>query len=351
MKLLLTGACGFVGQTLARELLQRSSGLEIFGLDNLSRPGSEQNRGASQALGMKIHHGDLRCPSDLESLPPCDFVIDAAANPSVLAGVDGATQSRQLIEHNLLGTFHLLEYCKRHQAGIILLSTSRVYSIAALSAIAVEAKDHAFRPKTANVPGLTPDGITEEFSTQPPLSLYGTSKLASEQLAIEYGAAFQFPVWINRCGVLAGAGQFGKADQGIFSYWIHSYRARRPLRYLGFGGEGFQVRDCLHPKDLGPIIQRQLSGAKAPQISHFGGGNSHSMSLRQLTDWCEKRYGFHHPIEHRLEDRPFDLPWIVLDCRRAREAWDWSPRTPLEEILEEIATHAERFPEWLDLSG
>ena len=36
-------------------------------------------------------------------------------------------------------------------------------------------------------------------------------------LILEYGECFGFPVWINRCGVLAGAGQFGKADQGIFS--------------------------------------------------------------------------------------------------------------------------------------
>jgi CDP-paratose 2-epimerase len=43
-------------------------------------------------------------------------------------------------------------------------------------------------------------------------------------------------VHINRCGVLAGAGQFGKADQGIFSFWIHSYRARRPMKYIGFEG-------------------------------------------------------------------------------------------------------------------
>ena len=68
---------------------------------------------------------------------------------------------------------------------------------------------------------------------------------------MEYAAGFQVPVWINRCGVLAGAGQFGTAEQGIFSYWLHAHSARRPLRYLGFGGHGYQVRDALHPRDLG----------------------------------------------------------------------------------------------------
>ena len=69
-------------------------------------------------------------------------------------------------------------------------------------------------------------GISEDFPTTAPLSLYGASKLASETLILEYGECFDFPVWINRCGVLAGAGQFGKADQGIFSFWIHSFREK-----------------------------------------------------------------------------------------------------------------------------
>ena len=55
----------------------------------------------------------------------------------MLAGVDGRTSSRQLIEHNLNGTVNLLEYCKRHRAGFILLSTSRVYSITALAGLQV----------------------------------------------------------------------------------------------------------------------------------------------------------------------------------------------------------------------
>ena len=56
------------------------------------------------------------------------------ALPSVLAGSDGRTSSRQLIEHNLLSSVNLLELAKRCRAGFILLSTSRVYSIPELAA-------------------------------------------------------------------------------------------------------------------------------------------------------------------------------------------------------------------------
>jgi CDP-paratose 2-epimerase len=165
-------------------------------------------------LGVHLFHGDIRVSSDLDTLPATDWVIDAAAQPSVLAGRDGKTSTRQLLEHNLLGT----------------------------------------------------SGVGEGFSTEAPISLYGATKLASERLAQEYAAGFQMPLWINRCGVLAGAGQFGSAEQGIFSYWLHAHLARRPLKYLWFGGRGFQVRDALHPSDLARLVDFQFA--------HWGTGSA-----------------------------------------------------------------------------
>ncbi len=350
MKVLLTGACGFVGYTIAKELRRHSSALEIVGLDNLSRPGSELNRAALAHSGITFRHGDLRNASDIENVPACDFVIDAAANPSVLAGVGDLTNSRQVLEHNLGGTINLLEYCKRHRAGLVFLSTSRVYSVSALRSIPIETRGKRFHPAQFALSSLTTEGVTEEFSTEPPLSLYGSSKRASEQLALEYGSAFDFPVWINRCGVLAGAGQFGKADQGIFSFWIHGYKMRRPLRYIGFGGTGHQVRDCLHPRDLLPVILLQLEAKRGGGIWNFGGGAERSMSLAELSDWCAERFGSHR-VTSSDEERPFDLPWLVLDSSRAGQDWQWKPQTSLEQILEEIAVHAEEHPNWLDLTS
>ncbi|MGA3006317.1 MAG: NAD-dependent epimerase/dehydratase family protein [Opitutaceae bacterium] len=353
MRILLSGACGFVGSTLARVFA--GSGHQVFGFDNFIRPGSEANRLELKALGLKLFHADLRSASDFESLPACDFVIDAAANPSVLAGVDGRTSSRQLIEHNLAGTVNLLEYCKQHRAGFILLSTSRVYSIAPLAALPVVAEHNAFRPDpAATLPrGLTTNGLDETFSTGAPISLYGATKLASEALALEYGECFNFPVFINRCGVLAGAGQFGRADQGIFAFWINSWMHRRPLKYIGFGGHGHQVRDCLHPRDLSPLLEKQLAApslASADRVVNVSGGAASARSLRQLSDWCAQKFG-PHTVAFDSTPRPFDLPWIVLDSAKTARVWDWHPQTPVETILSEIADHAQAHPEWLDLSA
>ena len=355
MKILISGVCGFVGGTLARALLQSGRGHQVYGFDNFIRPGSETNRAGLKALGVKLFHGDLRAASDLETLPACDWVIDAAANPSVLAGVDGKTSSRQLIEHNLGGTVNLLEYCKQHRAGFILLSTSRVYSIAPLAALPVAAVDGAFRPVPgAALPaGLTAAGVDESFTTGAPISLYGSTKLASEVLALEYGETFGLPVFINRCGVLAGAGQFGRPDQGIFAYWLNSHLARRPLKYIGFGGHGHQVRDCLHPRDLLSVLEKQFAAPHVPaadRLANFSGGAASAMSLRQLTAWCDARFG-PLPVTADSTPRPFDIAWIVLDHAKATRLWNWRPQTTTTAILDEIATHARAHPGWLDISA
>ena len=353
MRILITGICGFVGSTLARELM--AAGHTVSGFDSFIRPGSETNRAPLENLGAKILTADLRTIAQMDALPAADFVVDAAANPSVLAGVDGRTSSRELVDHNLTGTINVLEYCKLHQAGFILLSTSRVYSIPPLATLPTVVRHEALTPDTTKpLPaGLSPAGLSEAFATTAPVSLYGATKLASEAMALEYGETFGFPVFVNRCGVLAGAGQFGRADQGIFAYWINAWLRKRPLKYLGFGGLGHQVRDCLHPRDLVPLLEKQFAAPKlaaADRLANFSGGAASAMSLRQLSDWCARRFG-PHEVVHDGTPRPFDIGWMVLDHAKATRLWDWKPVTAPESILSEIASHAEANPGWLELSA
>jgi CDP-paratose 2-epimerase len=354
MKLLITGICGFVGSSLAESLLERRAGISILGVDNLMRPGSELNRARLRKLGVTFMHGDIRSASDFESLPAVDWVIDAAANPSVLAGTQSGFSSRQLVEHNLASVVNVLEYCKAQRAGLVLLSTSRVYSIEALASLPLRAEGDAFHLNCeAGLPaGVSAKGIGVEFSTRAPISLYGSTKLAAEALALEYGAAFDFPVWINRCGVLAGAGQFGTPDQGIFSYWIHAHAGRRPLRFIGFDGTGKQTRDVFHPRDLTAVVDAQMNTSRpdGQRIYCAGGGPGNAISLAQLTAWCDQRFGPHAPAADP-NPRRYDIPWVIMDSGDAERDFGWRIETPMERVLEEIARHAERNPGWLELSA
>jgi CDP-paratose 2-epimerase len=352
MRILVSGACGFAGSHLVRYLLESCEGIEIVGFDNLARLGSETNRHALKQLGVQLVHGDLRMASDVESLPRADWVIDAAAQPSVLAGRDGKTSPRQLLEHNLSGTINLLEYCRASSAGFMLLSTSRVYSIPALVQLplVVDGSRYTLDPARPWPLGTTAAGVTETFSTDAPISLYGATKLASERLAQEYAAGFQVPVWINRCGVLAGAGQFGTAEQGIFSYWLHAHAARRRLKYLGFGGHGYQVRDALHPRDLARLVEMQLRDPGQCGMQNVSGGQENSMSLAQLTVWCNERFGAHDPVPDG-SDRPYDVPWLILDSTRTIHDFNWRPAIGITAILQEIAEHVAANPDWLERCG
>lgn len=354
MRILITGICGFAGSMIAEYLLEQAEGIRVTGIDNLMRPGAETNRVRLGRLGVQFLHGDLRMASDVADLPPADWVIDAAANPSVLAGLYGAGSSRRLYEHNLAALVNVLEFCKEHSAGLLLLSSSRVYSIAALSEIPLQVRGQAFSLDSSGpLPcGLTSCGIGPNFSTAHPVSLYGAAKLASEVMALEYGSAFGFPVWITRCGVLAGAGQFGTPDQGIFAYWINAHFRRRPLRYIGFNGKGYQARDAFHPRDLAALLIAQMGTNRADgqRIYTAGGGLLNTMSLAQLTTWCDERFGLHLPATDS-QHRPYDIPWIVMDSRDAARDFDWRAETSLPAIVEEIAVHAQNHPDWLDVSG
>jgi CDP-paratose 2-epimerase len=244
----------------------------------------------------------------------------------------------------------------------ILLSTSRVYSMEVLRRVRVSMLSaelpggrrlERFELAGPLPRGLTLDGIGEDLSTEPPLSLYGCSKRSSELVALEYGRQYEFPVWINRCGVMAGAGQFGHPGQGIVAYWIHAHREGRSLQYVGFDGMGRQVRDVVHPRDLMPLLDAQMLERRIehglPRVLNIGGGREHSFSLAELTRWCRERFpDTRSPYPDAISvNRANDLPWVVLDCGMAQRVWDWRPRTPMERIFEEVADFAEAHPQWL----
>lgn len=354
MKVLITGICGFVGSTLAEALLARSEGVTICGIDNLMRPGSEMNRARLRELGVEFVHGDIRAWSDMAAMPRADWVIDAAANPSVLAGVGGGGSSRQLFEHNLAALGNVLEYCKMNSAGLLLLSSSRVYSIPALAGLPLLVRDGAFHlNEDVTLPaGVSAEGIGSGFPTQAPISLYGATKLASETMALEYGSAFDFPVWVTRCGVLAGPGQFGTPDQGIFAFWLNAHLRRRAMRYIGFAGLGHQVRDAFHPRDLATLLLKQMRTGRdgGQRLYTAGGGPGNALSLKQLNNWCDSRFGPHEPAA-AVTPRHYDIPWVIMDNRDVRHDFGWAPATAITDLLKEIAQHAESHPDWLQRSG
>lgn len=344
MNIVVTGSAGFFGNFVTNYLMDR--GHYVIGLDNLSRKGSGLNAKTQQSDSRMIFK---RCDiSDQHQLDyhlkdeDFDWIIDCAAEPSVLAGFGNG--SRNLINNNLISTINLLEICKERKCGFILMSTSRVYSIKELSKIETFETPDRFVAESNR-------GIPENFPTGSPVSLYGSTKLTSEILAQEYSQMFDFPVWINRCGVIAGAGQFGKIDQGVFSFWIYSWLRKSPVKYIGFGGNGKQVRDVVHPFDICEVMYKQIHDRTIEDdpIYNLGGEELNSMSLKELTEWCQYNIRKDNSmVTSSPEQRPFDIPIFIMDSTKAKRRWGFKNTYDMNRILEEIRDYAHENPEFLE---
>lgn len=335
-RILITGGAGFVGTNLGLLLAQRYGG-EVVAFDNLHRRGSELALPRLRAGGIGFVHGDVRNPEDFDALPAADLVIECSAEPSVHAGYDGS--ARYLLNTNLAGTINCLDYARRHGSAVIFLSTSRVYSIAALRGLPLRrAGDRLVLAPAERGPGWSGRGIAEDFPTTGPRSLYGASKLAAELLVEEYNAAYGLRTIVNRCGVLTGPWQMGKVDQGFFVLWAARHLYGGNLAYSGFGGAGHQVRDVLHVADLADLICRQIDAfaRHSGQTYNVGGGTTVSVSLAELTVLCAARTGRISQLGSDPRTRPADIPYFVSDNAMICRATGWAPTRSVEAILDEV---------------
>lgn len=344
--ILITGGCGFIGSNLAVSLAAR--GFQIVCFDNFSRRGSEILAERVLAAGCKVVRGDIRNPEDLQrACATADILIECSAEPSVLVGSSGS-DARYLMNVNLVGALNCFEWAREHRAGILFMSTSRVYPIERLHAARYEETETRFE-FAETVPGISPAGVSVDCPLDGIRSLYGASKLAAEIVLAEYSNAYDLPCIINRCGVVAGPWQLGKVDQGVFTFWLANHVFNKPLKYIGFGGKGKQVRDLLHIDDLCDLIFSQIEALPRFRAQRFnaGGGLAGSLSLLETTALCEEITGKAVPMASELTERPFDLPWYVTDNGNTCETFGWAPARDPRQILQDthawLTGHAETF--------
>ncbi len=326
-----------MGSNLAVALKRNHPEWKVTAFDNLYRKGSALNLPRLEGAGVRFVEGDVREPSDLAAIPDPDALVECSAEPSVLSGIDGDTS--YLVHTNLTGAYNCLEVARRSGAALVFLSTSRVYPTAHLeTAAVVEAPTRLELAAEQATPGISSAGVSESLSLSGARTLYGTTKLAAELLIEEYRAAFGVRAVVDRCGVIAGPWQMGKAEQGVFTHWVLSHHFGRPLSYIGYGGLGKQVRDLLHIDDLVSLVEMQLldpdpwDGA----VLNVGGGRECSLSLREATDACRELTGREVPIESVAKGRPGDVPIYLSDCTALFGRTDWRPAHDAARVLADI---------------
>jgi len=326
--LLITGGAGFIGSNLAVYFKSKHPKLKVTVFDNLIRKGSELNLPRLKNHGIKFIRGDVRYPKDLKLKFDVDLVFECSAEPSVLAGYQNP---HYIVDTNLMGTVNCLELCRQRKADMVFLSTSRVYPYEKINAIKFKEEKTRF---------AWPDfkGIGTDFALNGPKTLYGATKLASELILQEYVQAYGIKTIVNRCGVIAGPWQFGKVDQGVFTYWMLAHYFKKPLKYIGFGAKGKQLRDLLHVEDLCALIDLQVNALEkvSGKTYNVGGAWAVSLSLMETTSLCQKITGNLIQIDKEKKGRPGDIIIYLTDNSSLYKDFNWKPKKNPEVILKDI---------------
>jgi CDP-paratose 2-epimerase len=334
---LITGGCGFIGSNLAVMLKAQYPSYRIVCLDNLKRRGAELNINRLKEMGIEFLHGDIRNKEDVDLNFEPTFIIDAAAEPSVITSSTSALN--YVLNTNLNGTLNLLELAAKYKSKIIFLSTSRIYPIEYLEKIKYYENEFRFCiDENQDLPGISIHGINETFLLNKARSFYGYTKLASELILEEYRDSFDLNYVINRCGVVAGPYQMGKVDQGVIALWVAKHYWNKEINYIGYGGTGKQVRDVLHINDLFNLVDFEIHQFDKVNGKTFnaGGGIKSSTSLLELTNLCQEITGNTIKCNAIKETRKGDIPIYVTDNSLVTNSTNWSPKKQMHDIVADI---------------
>ena len=336
-RVLITGGAGFIGSNLAAHYLEK--GWEVVVYDNLSRQNSDKNLAWLVSLdkpNLAVVTGDVR---DYEAL--CEAASDAeviyhlAAQVAVTGSVEDPRQDFMI---NALGTFNVLEAARQPPLSPILIyaSTNKVYGGLEDVALVNVARRYAYRDYDR--------GVSEEF----PLdfhSPYACSKGAAGQYTLDYARIYGLKTVVLRQSCIYGPHQFGVEDQGWVAHFVISAMLGRPITIYG---DGRQVRDVLHVRDLIEVFDRAVERIRvcSGRAYNVGGGPEKAISLLEMISRLETMLGRAIPL--RFDDwRPGDQRVYVSDIRRARHDLGWEPRITIADGLQDLCDWVEANKELL----
>ena len=299
MRVLVTGAAGFIGSHLCEALV--AEGYEVVGLDAFipyyPRPLKERNLiGLLEQPRFAFHERDLRSDDLMPTLEGVEAIFHIAAMPGLL---QSWTNFDGYMTCNVQGTQRLLEAARAH-GGIrqfIYASTSSVYG--------------------SNVTG-------PETTTPQPVSPYGITKLAAEHLVQTYNRQFGVPATILRYFSVYGPRQ--RPDMG---YNIFIDRITRG-QTITVWGDGNQLRGNSYVADI--VRATVLAHQKFEAETVYNIGGAEEISANQVISILEEIIGKRAHLEHGPV-RPGEQFRALADTHNAQERLGFVPRTALRDGL------------------
>ena len=303
MRVVITGAAGFIGSRLSELLVEQAEGLgydDVVLLDALTYSGRLENLEVvmrdSRVTFVKGSITDALVTEEV--LAGAHAVLHLAAESHVDRSISGA---RLFYETNVVGTQQLLESARC--AGVqrfVHVSTDEVY-------------------------GSIDEGAWREDHLLEPNSPYSSSKAGSDLAALAYQRTYGLNVMVTRCSNNYGPRQFPEKLIPLFVTNLFD-GVTVPLY-----GDGLNVRDWLFVDDHCQGILRVLEGGRAGEIYNIGGGTelSNLSITRMLLDLCGADESLIEPVADRLgHDRRYCVDWTKI-----HDELGYQPETDIEEGL------------------
>jgi len=318
LKVLVTGAAGFIGSHLCERLL--SDGYRVWGLDNFDPFYSTdiKRRNVSELAGqsnMRLIEGDIRDGVLLDGLfsdVPFDIVVHLAARPGVRPSIE---EPEECFDINVQGTLTLLEAMRRHHVDALAFgSSSSVYG------------------DSDTIP------LEESAAADRPISPYAASKRAGEHICHTFHHLYGMSIHCLRFFTVFGPRQ--RPDLAIHKF-ARLMASGRPLPLYG---DGSTARDYTYVADtvegvvrsIDRLIDARTSDQPAFEVINLG--RSDSVTLKELVDALSRALGIEPGIEW-LPMQPGDVTVTCASDVRARSLLGFEPRVDLD-------TGLARFVEW-----
>jgi len=321
---LITGGAGFIGSNLAHRLL--GMGQRVRVLDNLSRPGVEQNlQWLRETHGERLEMvvADVRDVAKVrQAMAGITQVFHFAAQVAVTTSL---VDPQDDFSVNAQGTLNVLEAVRaqRTPPPLVLTSTNKVYG--GLEDVGLEVRDGRYAPLDA---ALHANGVSEAR----PLdfhSPYGCSKGTADQYVVDYARSYGLVTTVFRMSCIYGPRQFGTEDQGWVAHFILRALRGEPITLYG---DGRQVRDVLFVEDLVDafLLAREHGPKLAGRAFNMGGGPGNAISLLDLLDRIEDLHGRRPKVDFD-QWRTGDQRYYVSDTRAFQQATGWQPKVGADD--------------------
>jgi len=330
MKLLVTGAAGFLGTHVCS--LFRDMGWDVLGIDSLTdfelkrakfdiEKSREHNLNFLHKIGVTFWKKDCRnitAGQILDDYGRLDFIIHCAAQPAMTVALEDPKYDA---DNNILSIISMLQIARKLKCPIVNCSSIHVYGNAGNENL-VEGDTRFISDKEfdENTPILTGE-----------LTPLHVSKYATELYVKSFSQMYGVRAANFRFTGMYGERQFGGMDHGWVANFVIRAKTNKPVTVFGTSR---QVRDILYAEDAARAFYAWFSRDGSNDTFNIGGGLKNSISLKECLDYLKKEYTI-------APKRQGDLWYFVCDYKKAKADFGWEPIVSNEYGLKKLCDWVE----------